>query len=110
MNEHFAKLVQASSELELVTKPSFALSVFRVRTPTKEGAGASTTADKLTRRLYERISMRKDILLTQTVINDIFCIRFAVGAARTEGRHIDSAYKLIHEETLKVIGEAQKGS
>ena len=43
------------------------------------------------------------MILTQTTLNGIFCIRFAVGAARTEISHIEGAFKNIQEEAHHVV-------
>ena len=89
--------------LELVTEPSFSLSVFRLRPP-----GSTSSMDglnKLNRMFYGKISARHDILLTQTVLNGITCIRFAVGAYRTEAKHIDQAFQLLLDEGLVAIKE-----
>lgn len=63
------------------------------------------TQDTLTRRLFEKLSARKDLLLTQTTLNGMFCIRFAVGAARTETEHIEGAFAIIAEEAGRVLAE-----
>jgi len=93
-------LVRNSDILELVTEPSLAVSVFRLRP-----SCTSSTADlnKLNRMFYGRISARRDILLTQTVLNGITCIRFVVGAHRTEAKHIDRAVQLLLDEGLVAI-------
>lgn len=46
-------------------------------------------------------------MLTQTTLNGIFCIRLAVGAARTEPQHIEAACALIEAEA-KVAVEVWK--
>lgn len=89
------ELVRSSSIFRLVTEPSFALSVFRI-VPSGDVTEADLNA--LNQSFYSKISARHDIWLTQTKINDVFCIRFAVGAARTTKDHIDKAWKLLNEE------------
>jgi len=42
-------------------------------------------------------------MLTQTTLNGIFCIRFAVGATRTNEGHIQDAYDIIIEEAKSTI-------
>jgi aromatic-L-amino-acid decarboxylase len=37
-------------------------------------------------------------MLTQTSLNGIFCVRFVVGAARTNEEHIQEAYNIIVKE------------
>jgi len=107
LNQEFADLVSASNYLSLVTPPSLALTVFRLqpkRTPGQPALSAESL-NGLNRLFYERISARDDILLTQTILNGVFCIRLAVGAVRTTSIHIKNAYDILHEEaelTVKV--------
>ena len=37
-------------------------------------------------------------MLTQTELNGTFCLRFAVGATRTNESHVKLAYKLLSKE------------
>ena len=45
------------------------------------------------------------MLLTQIVLNGVACIRFAVGAYRTEERHVDQAFDISQEEGHIAIKE-----
>ena len=102
MNERFADLVRKSDVLELVIEPFLALSVFRL-TP-----GRLTTtneSNELNRIFNRRISDRHDILLTETNLNGIVCIRFAVGAYRTKDKHIHHAFQLLLNEGKIAIDE-----
>lgn len=91
--------------MELVTRPSLALSVFRLNPGIGATANTLTDLNDLNRVFYDRISARHDILLTQTILNGITCLRFAVGAYRTEERHIDQAFNLLQEEGNIAIKE-----
>lgn len=106
-------LVQKSDILELVTAPSLALSVFRLN-PCFGATTAYSLTDinNLNRIFYDKISARRDILLTQTVLNGVVCIRFAIGVLRTEEKHIDQAVKLLQDEGRSAIQEwkARAGS
>ncbi|TCD60569.1 hypothetical protein EIP91_009853 [Steccherinum ochraceum] len=97
LNDYFVKLVRSSPTFHLVTQPSFALTVFRL-VPASSASTDTTALNTLNESFYSRISARQDIWLTQTKINGVFCIRFAVGAARTTKEHIDKAWKLLNEE------------
>ena len=44
----------------------------------------------LNKDYYSRVSSRNDIALTQTKMNGTFCIRFAIGAARTQKAHVEA--------------------
>ncbi|KAK2463954.1 hypothetical protein APHAL10511_004005 [Amanita phalloides] len=99
LNERFAELVRHSDILELVTDPCLALSVFRLNPANNLGATFSLAElNKLNRIFYDRISARRDILLTHTVLNGIACIRFTVSAYRTRERHVEKAFKLLQDE------------
>ncbi|KAF8638057.1 hypothetical protein AX16_010689 [Volvariella volvacea WC 439] len=110
-NEQFVNLISQSKRLALVTPPSLALSVFRIQpsgTATPEslnikGISKNEDLNQLNRQLYSRLSARKDITLTQTTLNGVYCIRFAVGAARTGEEHIRKAYEVIEEEAGRAI-------
>ncbi|EJC97858.1 uncharacterized protein FOMMEDRAFT_171270 [Fomitiporia mediterranea MF3/22] len=104
LSDRFAALVRSSTELALVTPASFALSVFHVKAP----AGATdkiAVQNELTERLYRKLESRRDIMLTKTVLNNIFSIRLAVGSVWTEERHIDGAYEVIVHEAQRIIAE-----
>ena len=60
----------------------------------------------MTRKLHYRLAARKDIEITRTMLNGVVCIRFSVGAERTEKAHVESAFKIITEEAQKVVVES----
>jgi aromatic-L-amino-acid decarboxylase len=101
LNNLFATLIRNSDKFSLVTQPSLTLSVFRlVAKPKPDGQPALSleSLNDLNRMLFSRISARADIMLTQTSLNGIFCIRFAVGATRTTDIHVRAAYDIICKE------------
>lgn len=98
-------LVQKSDILELVTEPSLALSVFRINPCIGTTTYSLADVNNLNHMFYDRISARHDILLTQTVLNGVACIRFAIGVLRTGERHIDQALKLLQDEGRIAIQE-----
>ena len=59
--------------------------------------------NNLNRYFFRRLSARRDIMLTQTSLNGMFCIRFVVGATRTNEGHIQDAYNIIIEEAKSTI-------
>ena len=108
LNQHFASLIKSSNEFALVTEPSFALSVFRLTPELPRGLTEAQQLEKLNslnRVYYGKLNARPDIYLTQTMLNDTFCIRFAVGAARTTKAHIDRAGEILKEEASVVVRE-----
>ncbi|KAG9102848.1 hypothetical protein FRC06_000962 [Ceratobasidium sp. 370] len=59
----------------------------------------------LNRAFYARLSARKTLLLTQTDLAGTFCVRFAVGAVRTEERHVREAVDILVEEAQATLRE-----
>ncbi|TFK74562.1 hypothetical protein BDN72DRAFT_664561 [Pluteus cervinus] len=104
LNESFAEKISQSKHLEHVTPPSFALSVFRL-VPKLDSQRVFTLDELngLNKQYYARISSRKDIALTQTVLNGVSCIRLAVGAAQTTKEHIEKASALLNEEAEEAL-------
>lgn len=101
MNQIFVDLITTSNILSLVTTPSLALTVFRLVPEIASSQAESLPLESLNdlnRIFFGRISARHDILLTQTSLNGIFCIRLAVGAARTGEKHIKQAYEILCKE------------
>lgn len=68
-------------------------------------SSAQSKANALNRAFYARISARKTLLLTQTDLSGTFCIRFAVGAVRTEEKHIREAFDVLTEEAQATLAE-----
>ncbi|KAI8990725.1 aromatic-L-amino-acid decarboxylase [Trametes punicea] len=100
LNEYFISLVRGTPDLELVTTPSLALSVFRLKLPSsvllQKHEDRLAAQNDLNRAFHARISAESDkIFLTQTMLNDTFCVRFAVGAQGTRKEHVDRAWELI---------------
>lgn len=100
LNDSFAERIRASPNFELVTRPSFALSVFRIL---PESAGSSSTEDlnALNRSFFSELQSRPNLALTQTLLGGVFCVRLAIGASRTEQSDIDNAW-----ETIKECGDS----
>lgn len=119
LNQIFIKGIKESKHLVLVTPPNLALSVFRMvprlnNKPSRRRLFTLSELNELNMQLNERISARKDIALTQTELNGVFCIRMAIGAHRTQEEHIHKALALLNreaEETLKAwLYQQHKGT
>lgn len=75
LGEIFVERVREHPEtLELVTPPSFSLSVFRIGPNAVPELSADQLND-LNDLYYRRIDERKDLMLTRTKLNGIQCIR-----------------------------------
>jgi aromatic-L-amino-acid decarboxylase len=102
-------MIRSSSQFTLLAPPSYALSVFRLVPPGYQPLNTKLL-NSINKLFYGRISARSDILLTQTQLNGIFCIRFVVGAARTNQTQIQRAFELLCAEaevTIRTFEEAR---
>ncbi|KAH9967310.1 pyridoxal phosphate-dependent transferase [Russula dissimulans] len=97
LNNSFVERIRASRIFELVTPPSFGLSVFRLLPGSADDTKDLERVNALNRVFYSDLQSRHDIALTQTLLGGIFCVRFAAGATRTEQSDIDNAWRIIKE-------------
>jgi aromatic-L-amino-acid decarboxylase len=89
--------IRSTPGFELVAPPSFALTLFRV-VPLPDGAPLEEKdINALNRAFFDALLERRELLLTQTELGGTFCIRFAVGAARTNAKDVEKAWGIIHE-------------
>jgi aromatic-L-amino-acid/L-tryptophan decarboxylase len=50
------------------------------------------------------------LYISHTKLNAKYTLRFCVGQSRTELRHVENAWAAICSETVKLLGERQRGS
>jgi aromatic-L-amino-acid decarboxylase len=97
----FEAALGADARFELAAPRSLALVLFRLRARAGEGAAE---ADARTRALLERVNATGEAFLTHTVLPGAggapgrYAIRMAIGATRTEARHVDAALALLRRE------------
>ncbi|KAJ7782853.1 pyridoxal phosphate-dependent transferase [Mycena metata] len=110
-------------QAHLVTPPSLALTVFRAAPKSGDATGAQAEMEKekksaenelthlnaLNASFFARLARRPDLAITQTVLNGVFCVRFAVGAARTTEAHVRAAFEVIEEEARAAVKEDLEG-
>jgi aromatic-L-amino-acid decarboxylase len=107
------KINETSSLLELVTTPSLSLSVIRISpialpslsSSNSIGPPTQDSMNTVNQTFYSRLSARNDILLTQTILNGTFCVRFAIGSERTTEGDICRAVSILTEEAESVVKE-----
>jgi aromatic-L-amino-acid decarboxylase len=58
--------------------------------------------DRANQQLLERLNSSGDLYLTHTKLDDKFTLRFCVGQTNTQSRHVESAWRLIQQETAKL--------
>ncbi|KAJ7076898.1 pyridoxal phosphate-dependent transferase [Mycena belliarum] len=101
LNAMFGALLKESDILALITPPWLALTVFRLAPP-HLGLDAAAL-NQLNAAFFARLAVRPDLAITQTVLNGVFCVRFAVGAARTTEAHVRAAFDAIVEEARAAL-------
>lgn len=109
----FAELVRSRSDLfEIVTKPGFALTVFRLRNPQSSSNGAKGSseravkdegADALTKKVYELINSRGEIFITSTVIDGVYVIRVVSANPLAEEKNVRNAFDIVLRTTEEVL-------
>ncbi|KAJ5500731.1 3-beta hydroxysteroid dehydrogenase/isomerase [Penicillium expansum] len=115
LGDIFAGLVRGRSDLfEIVTKPGFGLTVFRVKSPQAVSNGASGSpdrvakdevADGLTKKISELVNTRGEIFITSTVVDGVCVIRVISGNALAEEKYIRNAFDVIVRTTEEVLQE-----
>ena len=104
--EVFAGLVKSRNDLfEIMTGPSFALTVFTV-VPKVAGKAEQ---DKITKDVYELVNKRAEIYITSSVIGGVYAIRVVSANPLAEERNIRKAFQILVETTEEVRdGKASK--
>ncbi|KAL2134681.1 hypothetical protein VTI74DRAFT_11192 [Chaetomium olivicolor] len=96
MGEDLAAALKARSDLfEIVTGPSFALTVFRLAA--KSEGQSLQERNALTKALYEKVNATGKIWLTSTELDGRFAIRLMTGVRTTEKEHVETAVKTLVE-------------
>lgn len=107
----FADLVRSRSDLlEIVTKPGFALTVFRVKNPASTGESTErvspdAVADSVTKKVYELINSRGEIFITSTVIDGVYVIRVVSANPLAEEKYIRKAFDIVVRTSEEVLQE-----
>ncbi len=84
--QEFASWVQADERFELAVKPPLNLVCFRHR-----------AGDEVNQQIMDRLNCSGKLYLTHTRLDDKLTLRFCVGQTNTQRRHVEAAWKLIHE-------------
>jgi aromatic-L-amino-acid decarboxylase len=86
--DHFASLVEASSDFEVVTDHPFGLVCFRHR-----------GGDEVNQRIMDTVNRSGEIYVTHTRVDDRLTLRLAIGSPRTESDDIEEAWRVIKAAT-----------
>jgi aromatic-L-amino-acid decarboxylase len=103
LNNRFAQRIYESDLFSVVTKPSLAMTVFRVA-PKSLPHLETPELNALNRAFYARLAARSDIAITQTDLNGVFCVRMVIGAEKTVESDIEQALALMKEEAMVLVG------
>jgi aromatic-L-amino-acid decarboxylase len=96
LGETFADLLETRKDLfEIVTGPSFALTVFTIvpKVPVSEAQ------DKITKDVYETVNKRGEIYITSSVVGGVYVIRVVSANPLAEETYIRKAFKILVETT-----------
>jgi len=126
LGEEFAAELRSRPDLfEIMTGPSFALTVFRlaakaVEVLREEGDALTEQSvveeqkelekrNALTKALYEKVNATGRIWLTSTELDGRFAIRWMTGVRTTEKEHIETAVKTLVEIAEEVMASQELG-
>jgi len=87
----FAGWVRGDSRFELAAPADLNLVCFRLR-----------TGDEANQKLMDRLNSSGDLYLTHTKLDGKLTLRFCVGQANTQARHVERAWERIQQETAKL--------
>ncbi|RSH83885.1 hypothetical protein EHS25_005500 [Saitozyma podzolica] len=106
--QQLASIVNASANFEIVTPPSLALLVVRLRDPLAPNS-PDEVLNRLNQALYARLDARHDVMLTQTVLksveSEVHCLRIAMGGVNTTMKDVQEVWEVIESEGRQVLEE-----
>ncbi|KAJ4386078.1 hypothetical protein N0V93_008970 [Gnomoniopsis smithogilvyi] len=98
--DQFAGWLRGRPDLfEIITGPSFALTVFRI----KDLNGDENTMNKLTKAVYEEINSTGKLWVTSTMLEGKFTIRFMTANRMTEVSHVREGFELIEKTAERLV-------
>ncbi|CAI7610179.1 unnamed protein product [Penicillium pancosmium] len=116
LGDIYANLIRGRSDLfEIVTKPAFGLTVFRVKNPQATSNDCHETngtialckrdkeSDSLTKKVYELVNSRGEIFITSTVIDGVYVIRVVSTNPMAEEKYVRNAFDIIVRTTEEVL-------
>ncbi|RHZ43391.1 putative aromatic-L-amino-acid decarboxylase [Aspergillus thermomutatus] len=102
----FADLVRSRSDLfEIITKPAFCLTVFRIKSPQLQSNNESPVpqideaSNAITKEVYELVNSRGEIFITSSVIAGIYAIRVVSANPAAEEKYLRRAFEILVQTT-----------
>lgn len=108
LNTKFAQSIYESELFSVVTKPSLAMTVFRLA-PKSLCQLRTPELNTLNRAFYARLAARNDIAITQTDLNGVFCIRMVIGAEQTLESDVERVLALMEYEAMALLKNQWEG-
>ncbi len=96
MAQEFAEWVRGDERFEVVAPVPLNLVCFRYR-----------GSDEQNRQLMDRLNQSGDLYLTHTKLSGRLVLRFCVGQTNTQMRHVESAWRRIREEAVRLQAESR---
>ncbi|KAH8928509.1 hypothetical protein BT69DRAFT_1237026 [Atractiella rhizophila] len=87
----FESYIRSSSSFSLLVPRRWGLVVFRLT----DANANEEELNALNKKFYATIEQDRDIMISSTIINGVYCIRLAVGGITTREEHVDKAWELI---------------
>lgn len=113
----FADLIRQRSDVfQLVAKPAFALTVFRIKTPDApavpelpmvkfEDEALEKKIAEITKEVYETVNQEAEIYITSSVVDGVYCIRVVSANPNADEKYVRRAFDIILKVAEKVLAK-----
>ena len=104
----FADLIRESPNLfELITRPAFALTVFRISPKAVSSADKPDEAcNALTKEVAELVNARGEIFITSSVVAGVSAIRVVSANLAAEKGYVRRSFEILADTTKEVLGRS----
>ncbi|OJJ79789.1 putative aromatic-L-amino-acid decarboxylase [Aspergillus glaucus CBS 516.65] len=104
LSDTFENLIRNRADLfEIITRPAFGLTVFRIKAPGTQASGSVVQPDEacnaFTKKVYELISARGEIFITASVVAGVQAIRVVSANEAAQESYIRRAFDIIVKTT-----------
>ncbi|KAE8698870.1 Tyrosine/DOPA decarboxylase 3 [Hibiscus syriacus] len=100
MAKRFEELVITDDRFEIIVPRYFAMVCFRISPSAlqfRDNEDNNARTNEFNKKLLETINAAGHIYVTHAQVDEIYMIRFAIGASLTEDKHVIMAWKVIQE-------------